>query len=75
MAFKPNKYHQAIYDFISDGEGNAVINAVAGSVKTTTIINALDIISPDKSVLFLAFNKSIVEELKNKIGEKENIDM
>ena len=75
MAFKPNKYQQAIYDFISDGEGNAVINAVAGSGKTTTIINALDIISPDKSVLFLAFNKSIVEELKKKIGEKENVDI
>lgn len=75
MKFKPNKYQQDIYDFILNGEGNAVINAVAGSGKTTTIINALDLISPDKSVLFLAFNKSIVDELKKKIGEKDNVEV
>lgn len=75
MAFTPNKYQQAIYDFILNGEGNAVINAVAGSGKSTTIVNALNIIDPSQSVLFLAFNKSIVEELKKKIGEKPNVEI
>lgn len=73
--FKPSKYQQAIYDFIENGEGNLIIDALAGSGKTTTIINALDKISPDESVLFLAFNKSIVEELKIKTGLYENVEV
>lgn len=73
--FTPNKYQEAIYDFILNGEGNAVINAVAGSGKSTTLVNALSIIDPSKQILFLAFNKSIVDELKNKIGEKPNVQI
>ena len=73
--FKPNKYQQAIYDFILHGEGNAVINAVAGSGKTSTIVNALSIIDSSQSVLFLAFNKSIVDELKGRVGDKPNVQI
>lgn len=73
MAFVPSKYQQAIYDYIQNGDGNLVIEAVAGSGKSTTIINALNIIPEDKDVLFLAFNKSIVDELKEKIGDKKNV--
>ena len=73
MGFKPSKYQQAIYDFITNEDGNLVIEAVAGSGKSTTIVNALNIIPSDTTVLFLAFNKSIVDELKLKIGEKPNV--
>lgn len=73
--FKPSKYQQAIYDFITDGEGNTVIDAVAGSGKSTTIVNALNIIPQDRKILFLAFNKSIVEELKIKIGNNPNVEV
>lgn len=73
--FKPSKYQQAIYDFIVDGSGNAVVDAVAGSGKSTTIVNALKLIPQDESVLFLAFNKAIVEELKIKIGNQPNVDV
>lgn len=65
--FKPSKYQQAIYDFIANGSGNAVVGAVAGSGKSTTIVNALNIIPSNKTKVFLAFNKAIVEELKKKI--------
>lgn len=65
--FKPSPYQLAIYDFIEKSKGNAVISAVAGSGKTTTIVNALKLISPSESVIFIAFNKSIVEELKEKV--------
>ena len=65
--FKPSKYQQAIYDFIANGSGNAVVGAVAGSGKSTTIVNALNVIPENKSKVFLAFNKAIVEELKKKI--------
>lgn len=72
--FKPSKYQQAIYDFIVDGTGNTVVNACAGSGKTTTIVNALELIDDNKRVLFLAFNKSIVDELKGRI-KKKNVEI
>lgn len=75
MAFTPSKYQKTVYTYITKGKGNAVIDAVAGSGKSTTIINALKLIPSDKRVLFLAFNKSIVEELKIKIGSTSNVDV
>ena len=71
--FAPSIYQQAVYDFIKFSNGNCVIDAVAGSGKSTTIVNALRDIAPDKKVLFLAFNKAIVEELKLKIGNLSNV--
>lgn len=73
--FKPSKYQQAVYTYILKGRGNAVVDAVAGSGKSTTIVNALKIIPNNKSILFLAFNKSIVEELKKKIGDLPNVEI
>lgn len=71
--FTPSKYQKTVYTYIQKGKGNAVIDAVAGSGKSTTIVNALKLIPSDKQVLFLAFNKSIVEELKIKIGNMPNV--
>ncbi|MEW6385955.1 MAG: ATP-dependent helicase [Thermodesulfobacteriota bacterium] len=67
MSFKPSKYQKAIFDFVRDGSGSAIIEAVAGSGKTTTIVKSLDLIPPDRSVLFLAFNKGIADELKSRV--------
>ena len=75
MSFKPSKYQTAIYDFITNGIGNAVIDAVAGSGKSTTIVNALALIAKTFNILFLAFNKAIVEELKIKIGATDNTEI
>lgn len=71
--FKPSKYQQAIYDFIQNGSGHGLVNAVAGSGKSTTIINAFGHIGKDQDCLFLAFNKSIVEELKIKLSSADNV--
>lgn len=71
--FKPSKYQENIYDFITNQNGNAVVSAVAGSGKTTTLINAIDIIPSDKNILFLAFNKSIASELVKKIPSAPNV--
>lgn len=76
--FIPSKYQQAIFDFIEHGVGNLVIDASAGSAKTTTLIHSLKLIPNDKKVLFCAFNKDIVTELKKKIKkikEVENTDI
>ena len=73
--FIPSKYQKTVYTYIQKGKGNAVIDAVAGSGKSTTIVNALKLIPSDKSVLFLAFNAAIVEELKIKIGNIPNVEI
>jgi superfamily I DNA/RNA helicase len=65
--FQPSVYQQGIYDFITNGQGNAVVSAVAGSGKTTTLINALHLIPKELNVLFLAFNKSIAKELSERV--------
>ena len=64
--FKPTPHQQAVFDFITQGKGHAVIEAVAGSGKTTTIVSALDLTPSDASVAFVAFNKHIVAELKKR---------
>lgn len=60
----PSKYQQAIYDFVESGSGSGVVIAVAGSGKTTTIEGAAKKVPPEKEVVFVAFNKAIVDELR-----------
>lgn len=71
--FVPSEYQKKIFKFILKGKGNAVVSAVAGSGKTTTLLKALEIIPKDKNVLFLAFNKSIADELKTRVPQTNNI--
>lgn len=71
--FAPSKYQKKIFDFISTNTKNAVVSAVAGSGKTTTLIKALDQVPETNSVLFLAFNVSIVDELQKRLEGKKNI--
>lgn len=58
MSHTPSKYQAAVYHFIEEGKGNAVVDAVdavAGSGKSTTLVEALKKIPAHQSVLFLAF--------------------
>ena len=71
--FIPSEYQKRIFDFVENGKGNAVINAKAGSAKTTTAVKCLDFIPKDKTVAFFAFNRSIVKEIDEKIGGQPNI--
>jgi DNA helicase-2/ATP-dependent DNA helicase PcrA len=66
-SFKPSKYQLNVYNFIKNNTGSAIIQAVAGSGKTTTIVSALSKIPSNKKVLLLAFNKSIADELKQRV--------
>jgi superfamily I DNA/RNA helicase len=75
--FSPSKYQKAIFDFIKDGNGNAVVEAEAGSGKSTVLVWSLNYIPEDAQILFTAFNTDIVTELKKKIEEnniKRNVD-
>ena len=67
--FKPSKFQKDIFNFIIYGIGNAVINAVAGSGKTTTLLEALGLLPKTTKVLFLAFNKSIKLEIAKKVAK------
>ncbi len=73
-SFQPSIYQERIFDFIENGFGNAVVSAVAGSGKTTTILKALDLIPKNLEVLYLAFNKDIVNSIKKKYNSIENVD-
>jgi DNA helicase-2/ATP-dependent DNA helicase PcrA len=65
--FIPSVYQQAAFDWALKGSGNAVMQAVAGSGKTTTITKMLEILPRDIDILFVAFNKTIVKALIAKI--------
>lgn len=64
--FKPSKYQQAFFGWVQTGTGHALIEALAGSGKTTTIVQALDLIPSHAATAFLAFNKSIAQELQTR---------
>ena len=68
MSFEPSSYQKAILNFIDNKNGNLLVDAKAGSGKTSTLCLIADkIINQDKKCLFLAFNKSIVQELQSRI--------
>lgn len=55
-------YQTAVFNFVESGKGNAIVEAVAGSGKSATIKEAFKRVRGE--AIFLAFNKSIADELK-----------
>ena len=73
MNFQLSKYQQDIIDYVRFNKGNLLIDAKAGSGKTSTLILIADeLIKSGQKCLFLSFNKSIVDELKLKIPTMSN---
>lgn len=64
----PTEQQQAIYDYVANRRKNIAVNALAGSGKTTTAVQAAKHISGRKSVGFTAFNKHIATELQERLG-------
>jgi len=61
-----SEFQEAIFAHVENPEGgNLIVEAVAGSGKTTTIVEATKRCG-DARVIFLAFNKSIATELKSR---------
>jgi DNA helicase-2/ATP-dependent DNA helicase PcrA len=75
MDFTPSEYQQKIFDFVTKGTGNAVINAKAGSGKTTTLVEAMKLIPEKEKVLFVAFNKAIEQELSARLKGYPNVEV
>lgn len=66
---KPSKKQQAIYDLWETTDHNILIQAVAGSGKTSTLMELMKMCSPTDKIHYIAFNKSIKEETQIKINE------
>lgn len=60
-------YQLAVFNEIENGTGSVIIDAKAGSGKTTTILEACGRLPSSSAILFLAFNVDIVKVLKNKL--------
>ncbi len=69
MYHKPTPEQDRIFLFTKKRPENILIKAYAGAGKTTTIVEAVKLLPQDKSIMFLAFNKHIQEELKTKLPE------
>jgi superfamily I DNA/RNA helicase len=66
--FKLSPYQQAILDYVDYTSGNLLVDAKAGSGKTSTLILIQEhLVQQNKQCLFLAFNREIVKELKEKV--------
>ena len=70
--YEPSKYQTAIFDFVVHGCGNGVIRARAGSGKTASLIGAMKLVPTNKKCIFLAFNKSVKEEIEKKLVGYDN---
>lgn len=58
-----SRYQLDVFKNIASGTGHTVVKAVAGSGKSTTILEALTHVPTGCRTLFVAFNKAIAEEL------------
>lgn len=73
MSFTPTTEQKQIFNFFKNGTGNGMIDAVAGSGKTSTIIEGINYIDNTQRILFCAFNKKIQEEINKKTSENSNV--
>lgn len=62
-----SSFQKEIFKNIARGTGNTLIIARAGSSKTSSLVEGSKYIPRGKSSIFLAFNKSIQEELKARL--------
>jgi DNA helicase II / ATP-dependent DNA helicase PcrA len=63
-------YQQEIFRAVAESSDSLLIEAVAGSGKTSTIVEAINYVPDGQSVCFVAFNKSIAEELGRRVTRK-----
>ena len=61
-------FQLAIFENVARGTGHTVVDAVAGSGKTSTIEEAVNYVPSGKSTLFVAFNKAIADELGRRLA-------
>jgi len=60
-------YQEAVFNFMQNGTGSAVIEAVAGSGKSTTILHGVSLLRGD--IAMMAFNSKIAKALQLKLSQ------
>ena len=70
-AFPLSPQQHDVLDWVRDGRGSAFVEAVAGSGKTTTLVEACA--QMHGSVALAAFNNKIVQELREKMRRLDNV--
>ena len=71
MNFVPSHFQQSVYDFVLNPlMGNAIVNAVAGSGKSSTLEATVKQLPASKAArtTVVAFNKAIANELQARLG-------
>jgi hypothetical protein len=66
---EPSEEQQNIIDSMLSGN-SVVVNAVAGSGKSTTILFLADSMPPDKKILQVTYNAQLRHEVKEKVEER-----
>lgn len=70
-----SEYQKNIFKEVADGTSNLIVEAKAGSAKTSSLLESLKYIQPDKKILVVAFNKKIALELQERAPEYANLDI
>lgn len=68
-----SKYQLAIFDELDNSTQNILISAVAGSGKTTTLVEVMNRSKVRSG--FFAFNKSIEEEISRRVVDNDNTEV
>lgn len=67
--FVPSPQQQDVFDFVQHERGSAIIEAVAGAGKTTTLVEVCKLIAGSgANAVFTAFNKKISDEIGHKLS-------
>lgn len=79
FTLQPTNEQQQIVDAIKDNK-NVIVNAVAGSGKTTTIMHLLNQLPKDKKILVLMYNTKLKDDTKDRIddydfNENKNVEV
>lgn len=65
MSHTPSSQQANIYQWVTNGTGSALVIAVAGAGKTTTLVHACGLMKG--SVAFAAYNKKIADEIGTRV--------
>src|SRR5690606_10592798 len=63
----PSSHQARVFAFVREGRGHAVVQATAGSGKTTTLVQVAGMLPRENRACFLAFNRSTVAELRQRL--------
>lgn len=65
--FNASVYQQNIFNWVVEGTGSCLVEATAGSGKTTTLVESIKLMAG--SILFVAFSKKIQLEIESRLAK------